>query len=185
MKLRPLSDLAYRRRKVIKHVFDKAERWWKVYGDLLTWTRDWNVLRGAGVFGVEDDAEAVDAILADNGSAAEVLDTHHDHWVDAAGRACDEADRARRVFPGHKGRTVRIGDRGEFVVTDGDQLVTCFRVVPPTRTPTDAQRVANAVRKATRSEAAVRSAVRNHARRASCSPDRRSHSDPTAGDPHE
>lgn len=125
MKLSPYNDLTKRRKKVLKHVFNLPERWWEVYGDLFSWNKDWNSLRGEGCFNGPDGHSAV----AESNTAQTLLDQHHERWLAAAERACDEARARHTVYPDGKAhRVCYVGADGVFVVaTDRAILVTCYR----------------------------------------------------------
>lgn len=126
MNLTPYPKPEMRRFKVCKHVFDHRERWWEVFGDLVSWNHDWHALRGGGAIPASDGtAGALDAVPP----LAARVDAHHERWVEAASRACDQAIAAGRVLPADGERTrCYVGDDGVTVyVARGHFLRTCFR----------------------------------------------------------
>ncbi len=154
MKLHPYPKRAERWRKVLKHVFNNAERWWEVFGDLMTWQRDWTILRATGCFH-QDEGH-----LAIRGDAERVADQNHDGWLAAAERAIDQALAARRVYPTESwDKRCYVGDDGVTVyASNGWRLVTCFRPGQGGSRISAAQRLDHAKRRA---------AVRRCQRRAS------------------
>lgn len=146
MKLVPYADLAYRRAKVIKHVFHTRERWWDVFSGLHAWTQDWNALRVAGVIHAADPPQAAHDIE----EAHPVCDRNHGLWLAASESACDEALRAARVVEQADGRHAYIGDQGIYVVVARSHLVTSFRVGPPGSRVPDRERATLAMRRARR-----------------------------------
>ncbi len=158
MKLIPYPDACTRRRKVVKHVFNQAERWWEVFSGLQVWNRDWNELRATGVVHAEDPLQAT----CDTVEAHPVCDRNHDLWLAASESACTEALRAARVIEQAEGRHAYIGDQGLYVVVAGNHLVTSYRIGPPGSRVPDRARVSAAQKRARRR------AVRISQRQASC-----------------
>ena len=125
MKLTPYPDEPLRWLKVVKHVFDKGERWWEIRGDFLSWSGDWNALRAADML----DPQVAYAHCGDEPQVLGMVTSRHDHWLDAAERACAQGQAAYRIYPTAKpGRSCYVGDAGVVViVVQGSRLVTCFR----------------------------------------------------------
>ena len=125
MKLHPYPRRSERWRKVCKHVFDHAERWWEIYGDLPAWQRDWSTLRATGCFHLPEGHQAI----AGHPAAESVADQHHDAWLAAAERAADQARAADEVYPNPEpDRVTYVGTGGvTVVVASGQHLVTCYR----------------------------------------------------------
>ena len=125
MKLKPYTQISERWRKVCKHVFNSAERWWDIFGDFQIWHADWTALRVAGCLHQEDGHLQI----ANRADAREVADRNHDLWLAAAERAVDQAKQARHVYPTKRpDRACYIGDKGVTVYVSQDgSLVTCFR----------------------------------------------------------
>ena len=168
MKLHPYPEVARRRRKVLKHVFDHRERWWEIFGDLSSWHEEYTVLRGLGCI-----ADGWERAVGD-ASGEGVLDANHARWLGAAETACDEALAAQRVYPSDAGRTCYIGQDGVTVYTsDTQHLATCFRpsqCVGSRRSANEVTQRADA-RGRRRSGIAQRAAVRRASRRTSLSSD--------------
>ena len=167
MSLQPYPNLAMRRYKVWKHVFEHRERWWEVYGSLPAWAEDWNRLRGLGC----DRTDLGAGRAMGDPAAAPLLTAHHDRWFDAACRAVDEALATGRVYStdrtdvrchvGHLGVTV-------YVARHGPSLVTCFRplVLAARRRAEDPAALAGDRARAKSERAGVRRAARGASLRA-------------------
>ena len=126
MKLVPYQHPAYRWKKVCKHIFCVGERWWEVLGTRIeVWNADWHTLRVAGCFNGESGYLAAGA----HERALDVVERYHQLWLDAAERACAEAQASGRISPTEqRGRSRYVGDNGVTVlVANPSQLVTCFR----------------------------------------------------------
>jgi hypothetical protein len=126
MSLKPYPNVAMRRYKVWKHVFDQQERWWEVYGSFAAWGADWNRVRGAGCDRSEQGGERakIDPV------AAPVLDAHHEAWLAEASRAFEYAKATNRVLPTDRASVhCYLGEAGVKVVAVAHPaiLVTCFR----------------------------------------------------------
>ncbi len=128
MRLTPYADVGLRTVKVLKHVFGRAERWWEVLDGRPAWEDDRDTLARAGCFSVL--SEEAHLVAVSSGTAGEVLTRRHQDWLDAAGRAAEEARAAGgdRVIVQPDGRQQLIGDGGVVVVVAAQsQLVTCWR----------------------------------------------------------
>lgn len=125
MKLVPYERRSLRWKKVVKHVFDKRERWWEITGDFPGWSRDWNLLRAHGAL---DEPEGY-LVCGREQPPLEVVGRNHERWHGAAEVACDEARDAGRVYPTPEpGKACYVGERGVTVyVARGEHLATCFR----------------------------------------------------------
>jgi hypothetical protein len=144
VKLKPYELRTARWFKVRKHVFHPAERWWDLFGSLEDWKRDWDLLRVAGFFNGDEGHR----VCVHDDGARRVADRNHDRWLQAAEQACDQAQRAGRVFPQQRGRVQYVGAHGVVViVADGARLVTSFRTRLLPHDPDAADRTA--VRRAT------------------------------------
>lgn len=154
MKLYPYPKRTERWRKVVKHVFNIAERWWEVFGDLASWQRDWTTLRATGCFH-QDEGH-----LVIRGDAERVADQNHDAWLAAAERAVDQALAAKRDYATESwDKRCYVGDDGVTVYASNRwHLITCFRPGRVGSRISPAQRLDHATRRA---------AVRRCQRRAS------------------
>lgn len=125
MKLTPYPDLKMRWEKVLKHVFQRGEAWWEVFGDKAAWHADRDTLRRLGILHTSNHRLSGDV----TGAAREILDRNHAAWLAAAQRACEQALAKNRVVWDDKSRKATyVGDLAVLVVaTRGGNLVTCFR----------------------------------------------------------
>lgn len=167
MKLAPYPKQAMRWRKVVKHVFDKAERWWEpMSGDFQGWTRDWNSLRAEGAL-AEPDGHLV---CRTSEAARAVMDRRHDDWLGAAERACVEALDTLRVYPTDDPHKVcYVGSWGVTVIVAAQKdLVTCYRAAAGSRlsAAASARRADAKARRRMPSGWTLRRAQRDAARRA-------------------
>lgn len=126
MKLTPYPKHEKRWHKVYKHAFNPGERWWELAGGLEHWNRDWNALRVRGFF--NGDTPWLQAGTDPN--VREIVERWHEIWIEAAGRAVDQAKARRQVEPQADGRRSYVGDKGVTVILAGpDRLVTCYKIV--------------------------------------------------------
>ncbi len=126
MKLAPYPRVELRWRKVHKHVFNPGERWWELHGGLERWSLEWNELRVHGFFNGDEPW----LLAAGSPPVREIVERWHELWLEAAGRAVDEAIARRQVEPQAGGKRSYVGAKGVTVILAGrDRLVTCYKVV--------------------------------------------------------